>query len=542
MLSGNYINGGGADNASQQSSQSSQLQQQGMQLPTNQRHPMQTMNYGDGSRVIGDGDDIDALTSLIAADDKADLIGLSSEALYKQLLQQQQQNAGVDFADSLISGAGGNLQNPFLDPELALRKRCSTVPNNAAGVASLAELQQQQQRHQYGLNMLGRKTGSQWLNAVNMDLNSSSNPLVAPSTMADQSSLNGLNNNGNGGSDFLNSQWASSLAGGINDWQNSLTGLGIASGNGNTRTMTAPAIDFSALNNSDFFGLDSNQLLLNTLNNSGNLQKSNTNTNVGAGLSAAGSRFPSQSTIGTEQSVSLSNHHHHDLDNNSLQSLDDPNLSLTGNVGNNGNGHNRRVRINTETSQQSLEDYHSSKKSERSDSPNSDLGIKVNLDPRKRARSEPGVTLQTLKEHGIDPNQLDPTVLKRIRNTDSARRSRQRRQQRMNEMEVRLKELEERELVYKQIEVECHQLRAWKDRVVQWLQTMNMLDDFKATFDFQFSQQQHKQQQQQLQQQQQQQLQQQLQQQSQQMFHTGGVDLRNTNGNNNGGNTSQYRQ
>jgi hypothetical protein len=63
----------------------------------------------------------------------------------------------------------------------------------------------------------------------------------------------------------------------------------------------------------------------------------------------------------------------------------------------------------------------------------------VTLDPRKRTHSWNGTSLQELEQSGVDISTLDPVVVKRIKNTDSARRSRQKKMAMVKHLEVHAK-------------------------------------------------------------------------------------------------------
>ena len=66
--------------------------------------------------------------------------------------------------------------------------------------------------------------------------------------------------------------------------------------------------------------------------------------------------------------------------------------------------------------------------------------MNINFDPVKRSKSDPGLSLNLLINKGVNLESLEPHVLKRLKNTDSARRSRAKRQTILKEMEVKLEE------------------------------------------------------------------------------------------------------
>ena len=108
------------------------------------------------------------------------------------------------------------------------------------------------------------------------------------------------------------------------------------------------------------------------------------------------------------------------------------------------------------------------------------LPIKVNLDPHTRTKSAPGASLETLQKHGLDISNLDPVVVRRLRNTDSARRSRLRRQKRMEELEHRVEHLSHEQQCWVQDRHRLNAYKQWAVEVKQWLLDTGNLEFFET--------------------------------------------------------------
>jgi hypothetical protein len=108
------------------------------------------------------------------------------------------------------------------------------------------------------------------------------------------------------------------------------------------------------------------------------------------------------------------------------------------------------------------------------------LPIKFNLDPRTRTKSEPGASLDVLEKHGMNISDLDPVVVRRLKNTDSARRSREKRHRRLADLELRIADYEMREQQWESSIVQLEQYRQWELRLRRWLSSKNLIQEFES--------------------------------------------------------------